>query len=445
MRVDIVKIDRIAGVGRAREDMGDLYELARSIKEKGLIQPLAVEDNEDETYNLLAGGRRLEACKLAELELVPVRIYDHGLSGLERKSIELEENIRRKDLTYQEEVYLTREIHRLQVQIHGEPHQGARTDLEYIAAGGGHSLRDTANMLGRAVGGVSEDVRLADAMEVLPEAGWDKCKNKSEAMRLLDRIEESEIRRELSERAVKAARRKDTKLADLYLVGDFFELVKNVPDGIMDIVEVDPPYGIDLTKVKKNNLEIKLDTSYVDVPSKEYVAFLEHVAAECWRIMNDHSWLVFWFGPEPWFEPVFQVLTNQGFRGRRMPGIWLKSGMGGQTYQPDIYLGNLYEMFFYMYKGDGCITSGKRGRSNVFPCAVVPPQYKIHDTERPIPLMEEILSTFAYEGARLFVPFAGSGNTIRAGLNLNMSPLGCDVGQEYKENYVLRLVADGLM
>ena len=81
----------------------------------------------------------------------------------------------------------------------------------------------------------------------------------------------------------------------------------------------------------------------------------------------------------------------------------------------------------------------------MFPYPVVPSQNKIHDTERPVPLMEDILSTFGYEGARLFVPFAGSGNTLRAGFNLNMSPLGCDKGQEHKDAYVLRLVEEGLI
>ena len=43
---------------RAREDMGDLDALELNMKESGLISPLAVKDNKDGTYKLLAGERR---------------------------------------------------------------------------------------------------------------------------------------------------------------------------------------------------------------------------------------------------------------------------------------------------------------------------------------------------------------------------------------------------
>jgi len=444
MRVDIIPIELVGCANRFREDLGDIDALSRSIKEKGLIQPLAVQVLHDGTYSLLAGGRRLEACKAAGFDQVPVRIYDEDLSDLQRRSIELEENIQRKDLGFQEEVNLQREIHNLQVAIHGPKIAGERTDLPGGEPVEGHSLRDTASLLGRSPGAVSMDIKLANTMEQFPDLEWDKCKNKSEAMKLMNKTEEIIIRAVLSKRAVEAGKKKKTKFADLYLVGDFFELVTRVPDRTMDLVEVDPPYGIDLTNVK-NNISENISSWYNEVSAQEYPEFLKHVVAECWRIMNDHSWLIFWFGPEPWFEVVYQLLTKQGFQTRRMPGLWIKQGVGGQTRQPDVYLGSLYEMFFYAYKGDATININKRGRSNLFTHTVVPSQRKIHPTERPIPLMEDILSTFAYEGARVYVPFAGSGNTLRAAINLNMSPIGCDLAKEGKDGYVIRLMEDGLI
>jgi len=442
-RVDIIPIESIHATDRSREDMGDLDDLARSIKDKGLIHPLAVQFK-DGSYTLLAGGRRLEACKLAGLDKIPVRIYDEDLSDLQRRSIELEENIRRKDLNFQEEVNLQREIHNLQVAIRGPRMAGERTDLFGSSSAEGHSIRDTAALLGRSSGAVSMDIKLANTMEQFPDLGWEKCKNKSDAMKLMNKAEETIIRSVLAKRAVEAGKKKKTKFSDLFLVGDFFELVTKVPDGTMDLVEVDPPYGIDLTNVKANTTE-NINSWYNEIPTQKYPEFLERVIAECWRIMNDRSWLIFWFGPDPWFEVVYQLLTKQGFRTRRIPGLWVKQGTGGQTRQPDVYLSGLYEMFFYAYKGDATINVNKRGRSNLFTYAVVPPQRKIHPTERPVPLMEDILSTFAYEGARVYVPFCGSGNTLRAGINLNMQPVGCDLAKEAKDGYVVRLLEDGLV
>jgi len=48
---------------RTREVMGDLNDLENSIKESGLISPLAVKDNKDGTYTLLAGERRFTVIK----------------------------------------------------------------------------------------------------------------------------------------------------------------------------------------------------------------------------------------------------------------------------------------------------------------------------------------------------------------------------------------------
>jgi len=439
MKVDIIDIKLIKSGERIREDLGDLHELSRSIKERGLIQPIAVRP-EGGGYELLAGGRRLEACKIAGISTIPVRIYDEPLSELERKSIELEENIRRKDLTFREEVNLQREIHNLQVAIHGPKLGGTRSDLNQEVRG--HSVVDTANLLGRSPQSVRDDIKLAEAMEQFPELGWDKCKNKTEAVKLMSRTEESIIRAELAKRATSALSKEKSDLVNKYVVGDFFKMAKQIPNGVMDLVEVDPPFGIALPDVKSNFGE-NVDSWYNEVNISDYPKFLDELVYECWRVMNDRSWLIFWFAPEPWFDIVFSTLIKHGFKGRRMTAKWVKTGTPGQTRNPEYNLGNAVEEFFYMRKGDASINTNKRGRSNVFDFPVVPAQRKVHPTEKPIPLMKEILNTFAYPGNRILVPFAGSGNTILSALELQMDAVGYDLAKEGKEGYVLKLMGGG--
>ncbi len=79
---------------RRREEFGDIEALAKSIAVYGLINPVTV----DSEYNLLAGERRLRACKILKWKEIPCRLYG-DLTDKERQEIELEENIRRKDLT----------------------------------------------------------------------------------------------------------------------------------------------------------------------------------------------------------------------------------------------------------------------------------------------------------------------------------------------------------
>jgi ParB family chromosome partitioning protein len=78
-----------------------LKELAASIKEKGVIQPVLVEKNADETYTIIAGERRFRAAKMAGLERIPVIIK--SLSETEKMEYALIENIQREDLTPIEE------------------------------------------------------------------------------------------------------------------------------------------------------------------------------------------------------------------------------------------------------------------------------------------------------------------------------------------------------
>ena len=99
MTLGIIKREEIEVGDRWRKDYGDIEELAISIKEKGLINPITVSTKEGGGYILAAGGRRMTALDLLECEDIPCRIYDHPLNDLELLSIELEENIRRKDLT----------------------------------------------------------------------------------------------------------------------------------------------------------------------------------------------------------------------------------------------------------------------------------------------------------------------------------------------------------
>lgn len=79
---------------RRREDMGDVQGLADSLEKYGLIHPVVVDDG----WNLVAGGRRMAAAALLGWEEIEVRLTGE-LSERELRVLELEENVRRKDLT----------------------------------------------------------------------------------------------------------------------------------------------------------------------------------------------------------------------------------------------------------------------------------------------------------------------------------------------------------
>ena len=97
---------------RRHFDKESLQELADSIKEKGIIQPLVVISNSDGTYGLIAGERRLRASQLINLESVPVVIRE--ISGDdELLELALIENVQRQDLNPIEEAHAYEKLIRI--------------------------------------------------------------------------------------------------------------------------------------------------------------------------------------------------------------------------------------------------------------------------------------------------------------------------------------------
>jgi len=82
-------------------DEGALIELADSIRENGLIQPLVVRAKPDGGYELIAGERRLLASKRAGLTAVPVVVRD--ATRREMLEVAVVENLQREDLNPMEE------------------------------------------------------------------------------------------------------------------------------------------------------------------------------------------------------------------------------------------------------------------------------------------------------------------------------------------------------
>jgi ParB family chromosome partitioning protein len=80
---------------------GQLEELAASIRERGLVQPLVVRPSLGDTYEIVAGERRWRAAQLANLHDVPVVV--RALSDQEAVEIAIIENVQREDLNAIEE------------------------------------------------------------------------------------------------------------------------------------------------------------------------------------------------------------------------------------------------------------------------------------------------------------------------------------------------------
>jgi len=101
---DINKIDANPYQPRMHIDPEELIDIADSIREHGVIQPLIItKDKDSDKYFLIAGERRLRASQLAGLKTVPVVIQES--SPQDMLELAIIENIQRKDLNPLEEAY----------------------------------------------------------------------------------------------------------------------------------------------------------------------------------------------------------------------------------------------------------------------------------------------------------------------------------------------------
>src|SRR6202790_2563404 len=156
-----MKIDQIQVGFRYRRELGDLRSLADSIAEVGLLHPVVVTPE----GRLIAGQRRLAACRLIGWTDIPVTLVDlyQAARG------EAHENFVRKDLLPSEIVALKRAIEPLE-RREARERQGHKADLCHpatVAEGQVPAPRDTGDTrdkIARYLGGGRTTIERAEAV-----------------------------------------------------------------------------------------------------------------------------------------------------------------------------------------------------------------------------------------------------------------------------------------
>jgi ParB/RepB/Spo0J family partition protein len=433
-----VEVKKVNPGARMRDEYGNIEELKLSIQQKGLIQPIALmkydEPYEGYTHFLLAGGRRLRAYVELKWKQIPARIYPDGLDGLEIRQIELEENIRRKDMSDAEKLKATKQIHDLWVSMYGE-----KTSTGKGASG--HSLRDTAERLNISVGKASMDVELAERLEEMPELA--KFGTAAEIRKAIKNAKKKVVRDEKVE-AYEAEMEgtEDSELLRMYeksyIIGDFFQKIKNVPKETIDLVDLDIDYPMDIDEDSPQHLQAQEDKKkgvYKVVSKKDFPTIMQRTLQECYRVMKQDSWIIIWFGWE-YFSHIQQWAKLVGFNTSWYTGKWYKGAGYGHTRNPYTYLGHTVEPFFYFRKG---LADIRTPHADTFEFPPIPPEQRLHPYEKPLPLMAAILDTFIDPGSRVLLPYAGSGNTLISAFKYKCHGIGFDTSEEYKKGYISKL------
>ena len=345
---------------------------------------------------LIAGGRRLAACSLYNMD-VEVKVIDEN-DSLAMREIEVEENVQRQDFSPAEHVLAVKELHELKCKI-----QDQKTGIPW-------TMDDTAKILGKDRSSVSKDLDLAAMVTAFPSL--EKCKTKKELrsasealMKLLDRAENISS----YECTILASDRVTLSNKDLV------EFMQTLGDNSVDIVLCDPLYGIDISETAivaggETGGENKQGFIYSDTP-EEALWMVQQIAEMSDGFCKDTSHMYMFCAPE-YFNNVREILAKHNWQPHVRPIIWAKPG-GGQSNMPERWPVSSYEMCIYARREN---TKLLYARPDVLNYSRVQAKDKIHPTQKPVDMLQDLITRSVHPGAVLVDPCMGSGSAIVAGL-----------------------------
>lgn len=399
---------------RFREDYGDIDDLASSIRTYGLLQPIVI----SREHRLIAGGRRLAAHLRLGLENIQA-LYRDEVDDLLARELELEENVRRKDLTWQERAKLVLEIDTIKKARYGDASLDTTNDA-YKATPGWDSS-DTATALDVDRSTVSRDLAAARILEAMPELT--EVSDRVTAIKIFDRRLEA-LEREL------AVRRSSRTLSNDFRLGDARSLIKDVPDNSVDLIIMDPPYATDATDFhsNRNYNEHKFDDSFGST-----MELLDALAPELRRVLKPEGHF-YCFTSAAVFADLRSLFTDAGFPLDTLPIIWVKNSDGLADWDYRYAFG--YEMILY---SSSPLRKLARKRSNVFQFDIVPPTQRTNIAEKPYLLIKEILEMSSIEGETVLDVCAGSASVPVACVHTKRRFIAFEIDPNQHNEGVLRI------
>lgn len=241
-----MRVDQITVGERARQEMGDIESLARSMKKLGLLQPIGV----DPYGVLIFGGRRLAAAKAIGWQEIDAVVID--CDGLQA---EHDENEIRKQFTVTERLAIAQ---RIAERMGGR--QGQRTDLDANAAK--LETGKTADIAARQSGfGSAETMARAQrAVEYgTPElvAAMDDGKVSIHAAATIATLPEEDQRIDYSDREkVRQAREKAKPKTKIHLVIEYEDAHQGAEDLANTLISRDAAFASELLHALSRHIRI---------------------------------------------------------------------------------------------------------------------------------------------------------------------------------------------
>lgn len=403
---------------RSKNNPQKLLELKNSILSEGLFHAIILAEGNI----LVAGATRLAAIRelynegaafFYNREQVPNGqipfSYTHKTDEASIFKIELEENLRRENLSPIDEAQALARLHNL--QCNAAPIIFPGTEIRQKV-----TFQDTAKVLGEITGQpqTNDAQRISDAILVdkfkdLPEVK--NAKTVKEAVRFAKKAAERSFREVLGRMEAGPQEGRHH-----IVLGDCREVLPTIADGVVDIIIADPPYGIGADQFGEQSL---VGHEYKD-DMRAFLSVLEAVHQEGCRICKPDA-AAFIFIDILQFHPTREFLRNlweaNGWYFWPTPLIWHKPNRGHAP-QPKRGPSRRYETILYAIRGNREV---RKVGSDVLTFNV--PDDRSHGAGKPVELYQELLSWIAYPGDVALDPCAGGGTLVSAADQLDLSAI----------------------
>ena len=440
---------------RVRKDFGDVDDLAQSISDLGLVQPIVVTYD----HHLVAGERRLRAHKQLGKTTIKA-VYIEVLDEAHKVMLEATENIVRKDFTWQEHVLAIDRVH-----------QFKSTEMALKSEAWG--IRETSRLLNSPKSNVHRALFLAEYLKANdPEIL--KAESPADAFRVLCKRREDELSKLLVKETTGPVKGKAdisdeefftptgttgfvpgigtpldvderpggklegitgpvvVPLSNMFRRGDSLEIIKTFAEATFDAVISDWPYGIDMENLGEKQVESVRAEHGVDTNRELHKAILP----EIFRVLKPNTFFITWTDQEVW-EWDYQLAVAAGFKVQPWPLTWHKTSICKNSCAQYNFTKNT-EIAMVCRKGNATLIRPQS--SSVWSGGNESEERLLgHPFSKPFGLWEWLYGATCLRGAVVYDPFVGSGSSTIPAIRLGLRPMGSESNEAHYNRLIVNV------
>lgn len=422
-------------------------DLLASIPLRGVLVPIIVVAEtgaEGQPYKLLAGERRYTACSKLGLPTIPVRLLS-DLSPVEQRVVELEENLRRKDLGWQDQCFAVASIHEIMgegkedwpltrtaeaigytpswvlrcVRIAKELHRENVRTMESATRAYNYICREDERVASDAISNILSSASSA-ASEALEDLMGDLTKKVESAPTTTGEQPQFASARQVPLVA---------PAAESVLQQSFLDWAPQYTGEPFNLIHCDFPYGVNVFGGKWSG---KQAWHNYDDSADIYIKLIECLCKNLDRVMAHSAHLVFWLSGDikiqaktlEMFAELAPTLSFCNF-----PLMWLKSDNVGIVPDPKREPRRIYETALIASREDRLLI---KPVSNAISAQT---NKEHHPHTKPEPVLKHFFQMFVDGNTRFLDPTCGGGSSLRAAEALGAEfVLGLEINDDYVNN-----------